>query len=372
LLETLIGELNRTWSMTLGVVFELLRWETHVRPAFGSDPQSIVNEQIGNSYDVFIGILWGRFGTPTPRAASGTIEEFERALMRRTNDGRGPEIMFYFKDAPLPPSKIDTTQLKLVQDFRASLANKGGLYTMFEDHSGFQTSLRAHLAALAQKFAAAPTVDVTTRRPVPSGAGAERSDADEDDLGYLDYVEIYESRMAELTSTLTIISDATGRIGQLMHQRSEEVQQLTKLPPDSKTARRLVKRAAEDMDAYADILKKQLPVMSSSREAALQALTMALTLHEDFNQADNSDLEKLRDSLSGMHEATEGSARSLSGFRDSIRGLPRMTSDLNRAKRAVLGQLDAMLTELDSTGYTIGSILKSIDRILRNGPHVAT
>ena len=57
------------------VVLELVRWETHVYPAIGPEPQRVVNEQIGD-YDIFVGILWKRMGTPTATAASGTEEEF--------------------------------------------------------------------------------------------------------------------------------------------------------------------------------------------------------------------------------------------------------------------------------------------------------
>ena len=65
-LETLIFETNKIWGRTLGVIFELIKWENDVRPAFGSDPQSVINSQIGDDYDIFIGILWGKFGTKTP------------------------------------------------------------------------------------------------------------------------------------------------------------------------------------------------------------------------------------------------------------------------------------------------------------------
>jgi hypothetical protein len=123
-LESLIYEMYQTWGRALGIMFELVRWETHVTPAFGSDPQAVINSQIGDNYDVFIGILWARFGTPTPRAASGTMEEFERAYARVQAGANNPEIMFYFKEAAVPISKIDPEQLKKVQNFRGSLRKK--------------------------------------------------------------------------------------------------------------------------------------------------------------------------------------------------------------------------------------------------------
>jgi hypothetical protein len=363
LLESLIAELNKNWSRNSGVIFELVRWETHVRPGFGNDPQAVINEQIGDNYDVFIGVLWGCFGTTTPRAMSGTFEEFERAYKRFQSTG-APEIMFYFKDAPIAPSKIDPAQLQQVQSFRASLPEKGGLYATFEDESGFQTSLRAHLAALAQKFSTADTITSATDIAPVELACAESSNLDTDELGYLDYVELYESRMADLTATLTVISGATVRVGQQMNQRTKEIVDLQGKRPDTATARRLVKRTADDMDAYSNVLAKQLPLMTSCRVAALQALTRALTLYQEFGNTGKSDLQSLRTSLADLLSPAGDSRKSLARFRDSVSGLPRMTSDLNRAKRAVLEQLDIMLGEIDGIRHNIDNILKSIDTIL--------
>lgn len=52
MLETVILQLNQIWSRTLGLTFELLRWESSVRPAFTFDAQMAINDQIGSDYDV--------------------------------------------------------------------------------------------------------------------------------------------------------------------------------------------------------------------------------------------------------------------------------------------------------------------------------
>lgn len=217
ILEAVITQLNQIWSNTLGITFELIKWETHVRPSFSTDPQSAINEQIGLGYDVFIGIFWSRVGTPTPRAASGTIEEFERAYARFSQNKDWPEIMLYFKDAPISPSKIDIQQFQDLQQFKGTLSNRGALYSEFEDLSGFESSLRAHLSAIAQKISAQspkPTVEFTTQAPEHSHFAI----ADEDDYGYIDYLEIFESRQAEITEALKVISDATVRVGEQLAQ----------------------------------------------------------------------------------------------------------------------------------------------------------
>jgi hypothetical protein len=65
-LQEVVNELNLTWSKTLGIRLDFLGWETHTFPAVGKYPQEVINRQIGDDYDIFIGIMWKRFGTATP------------------------------------------------------------------------------------------------------------------------------------------------------------------------------------------------------------------------------------------------------------------------------------------------------------------
>ena len=126
-LEDVIRELNHTWSRELGIRLDLVRWETHAYPSFGIDAQDVINEQIPDDYDLFVGIMWCRYGTPTGRAGSGTVEEFERAKARYDADKNSVQLMVYFKDEPIPPSQLDPAQLAKVNAFRASLGDQGGL-----------------------------------------------------------------------------------------------------------------------------------------------------------------------------------------------------------------------------------------------------
>jgi hypothetical protein len=51
------------------LTLELVRYETHAYPDLGA-PQDVINRQIPIDYDIFVGIMWKRAGTPTKKAAS--------------------------------------------------------------------------------------------------------------------------------------------------------------------------------------------------------------------------------------------------------------------------------------------------------------
>jgi hypothetical protein len=137
LLAEVIADLNISQA-SRGVVLELVRWETHVHPDMGRT-QGIVNDQIPPwDIDIFIGIMWSRFGTPTGDFGSGTVEEFQHAYERWKHERR-PKILFYFRGGPYPVDTPDQVeQLGQVIAFRQTLEGSGliGTYPNPEDFRG--------------------------------------------------------------------------------------------------------------------------------------------------------------------------------------------------------------------------------------------
>lgn len=150
-LTKVFEELNTTVAAEKGLVLEAVRWETHARAEIGDGPQAIINRQLGTDFDVFLGIMWQRFGTPTAEADSGTEEEFLHAYEAREADRR-KRILFYFCERPpetWPPD--DYKQLAKVGAFRSELEKKGllGTYKTAED---FADRVRRDLTHLLSEW----------------------------------------------------------------------------------------------------------------------------------------------------------------------------------------------------------------------------
>ena len=168
IVERVVQELNELWGSRLGILFELLRWETIAVPGFGDDPQDVINESIPDDYQLFIGLMWTRFGTPTGRFGSGTEEEFYQAYNRWKDDRNAVRIMFYFKNSPIPPFSLDADQLADVKNFKRTLGDLGGLYWTFETPNDFESDVRRHLTRFIQDYRA-PKVG-TMLDPIPIGS----------------------------------------------------------------------------------------------------------------------------------------------------------------------------------------------------------
>ena len=138
-----VDEFNVTIGPLSDCRIEAVRWETHATPDAGR-PQAVINDQLSD-YDIFIGIMWRRFGTPTGIAGSGTEEEYTIAFEKwKTN----PELvlMFYFCETPFYPRSVDELeQMRHVLSFRKELEGKALTWT-YNTSISFEADIRKHLS----------------------------------------------------------------------------------------------------------------------------------------------------------------------------------------------------------------------------------
>lgn len=87
----LVGRVINEWNVqhgdNFGARIELMNWRTHAHPETGRRPQALINRQFADRADIVIAIFWQRLGTPTGKAASGTVEEIDRARRRGKSNG---------------------------------------------------------------------------------------------------------------------------------------------------------------------------------------------------------------------------------------------------------------------------------------------
>ena len=139
-----IEELNRIFEVQ-SISVRGLGWEQYVAPGIDTDVQSVVNQQLLREYDILIALFGTRLGSPTPRAASGTVEEIEQAISN-PNKGMGQNrLQIYFCDKLESVSGIDVDELKKVFEFRNKLKSMGVLYNLFKDDEDLQKTARINL-----------------------------------------------------------------------------------------------------------------------------------------------------------------------------------------------------------------------------------
>jgi formylglycine-generating enzyme required for sulfatase activity len=144
-------QVNRMLGNSLGIILEVIDWKTHIVPDMGR-PQEVINKQVGD-YDIFVGILWKRFGTLTGKAESGTEEEFKIAYANWQKYGR-PRILFYFSQVPyMPKDTSEGGQFLKVLEFKAKFwEQQTGLVMDYQSAEEFSDLLREHLVKVLQEW----------------------------------------------------------------------------------------------------------------------------------------------------------------------------------------------------------------------------
>jgi len=161
-LKKVVDGLNQPKKLAdrLGLRLQLLDW--HVPPGMGR-PQGVILEQRPvEEWDIFIGILWSRFGTPSGEVDaqtglaydSGTHEEFMQAYRAWQKTGR-PRILFYRCNREIAPDQIDPEQLAKVQAFWKEFQAEGehpGLLQEYDTPDAFEDQVRSDLEELLFEY----------------------------------------------------------------------------------------------------------------------------------------------------------------------------------------------------------------------------
>jgi replicative DNA helicase len=196
----------KTVANESGFFLDLLEWR-NVVPDMGRPQEIIFSQSEPKSWDIFIGILWQRFGSPSGAVnpndnvpfESGTQEEFEIAhkLWKKYN---WPRILFYRCTRSVNVN-LDPEQLSRVQKFIAEFTPQGvhpGIYKAYESIEQFAELAYDHIST-AIKDAAKETAKVS----------ALKSDLERD----LSLIE--EQKTTATTSTRDLVVEAIERIERL-------------------------------------------------------------------------------------------------------------------------------------------------------------
>jgi hypothetical protein len=141
---SVVNEINQSIK-TLDWSIDLLGWED-TSPGYGR-PQALINRDVQRC-DLFVGLLWRRWGTPPAndtRYSSGFEEEYSIAKERREQNP-SPEIWMFFKKVDPSQAADPGSQLQRVIAFRESLASgRAVLFKEFDSLDAWEKMLRTYL-----------------------------------------------------------------------------------------------------------------------------------------------------------------------------------------------------------------------------------
>ena len=373
ILEDVVRELNIVWSKNLGIYLELIKWETHAFPGIASDAQALINEQIADDYDVFIGIMWARFGTATGRAGSGTAEEFYRAYNRYKTDSNQVRIMFYFKDAAISPSELDPDQLAAMKVFQEDLGEKGTHFWTYTSREEFAQLIRMHLGRQIQDYGKVWGLEIQesdkdqiAEKLLPSeienpSIYEELTEFEEE--GFLDLLVVGQEEFESMIEVLTRMTVGLQDLGNRVHERTKELDE-AKTPDgniDAKQAKRISNRVADEMNNFAALMEVEVPIFGKSFTKSMEAYTRAFAMSNEMASDDKEDVMFALEANIEFQGALSSARSQMQGFRQTIADLPRATIILNKAKRRLVSIMDTLDDEM-TTAMNLTSEMEKVTR----------
>lgn len=364
-LEDVVQELNRLWSDNTGIRLELVMWEKHTRPAIGADTQDVINTQIGDDYDIFLGLLWTRLGTPTARAESGTAEELERALARYEKDPKSVRIMFYFKDAPVVLSDIDPEQLARLRAFRDRLSQIGVLFREFRRTEELLAYLRTDLSKEVQcwgkTWGETGQAELRERQMGPP----EEPVPVEEEEGYLDLMESALEGLDATNLSLGRMTSSLSDLAERARSRTEEMQRIGRVDSQGalKQAKRTGNLAARDLKTFAAALRSETVEYGRNLDSSMRALTRVLAMAE-VSTEDVQELRDFGDQIDILNAEIVDARGAILDLRETVRKSPRLTTEYNRARREVVAELDVLSREYDGNIASLTAVGEQIRRLV--------
>jgi len=341
--DDIVKELNLTYGSPNNLMIEVLKWETHSAPGISNyHPQEIINQDIGNEYDLFLGLLWKKFGTETKSADSGTEEEFLLAYNRFKEGKANFQILFYFKTAPPKTmNDINWRELQKIDNFKNSISEKNVLYWEFDTIENLKNLLRLHIPKRLESITH-NQVTIVERESLILTIPIE------EELGYYDYAEIVESAATTAFNSIQKITDDTEWIGTKIHEKADEITRISKLArPNPEVIKEIFKRTAGLMNDYSSRINTETPIFYTNFEDVMKASANLINLTEDFYQENTiTELEEAKESIFqltiGITDAIDG----MSGFFDSVNNLPRIQKDIIVAKKNLSQNIEFLIEKL--------------------------
>ena len=136
---------NSLHAESFSIFLQPVMWEKDTTPELGESPQDIINKQLVNECDILVAAFWTRLGTPTAKAASGTLEE-----INEFESAKKP-VLLYFSTQPVSPESIDSDQYKMVVELKEQMKKKG-LFDTYDNLYEFREKLLTHLTRVVRKY----------------------------------------------------------------------------------------------------------------------------------------------------------------------------------------------------------------------------
>jgi len=337
-IELVVGELNKTTGKQNGFIIDLLNWKTDIYTQIGEDAQDVINKQIDTKYDILIGILWLKIGTPTKRDKSGTVEEINRAI------SNNKELLIYFNTSPPDSMKsLDLDQYSHVKKFKNELSEQGVLYKEYELIKNFESLFRIDLSNLVidKIIQGKDNIKSTQIKPKSSKYSSitELITEIENKNHKLDEIDIFEiaeetvSILNSVTISMNSITESLKYLTEKLEQRTAEINKFLKIKDERfkmNKMRTIVNLLANELNEFNLRIQNELPTFSKNFISVGGTYSKLMLAASSYKI---SEFEDLKSNTSGFKSSVEEAMVGCAELIKAIMKWPPLNHNFNKSKR---------------------------------------
>lgn len=361
-IDEVIDELNLTFGVQNNIYLELVKWETHSAPGISQiDSQDVINKDIGDDYDLFIGLLWKKFGSKTAVSESGTHEEFLIAYRKFQEDPNSIQLLIYFKNTPVSLTDLDPDQILKIRKFKEELGDeKKGLYWHYENTEQLAKFLRIHIPKRILELKG--HFDSTTPSKPIKAEIVKVEETIGGHLGIVDYQEIIEENFQEATLALERIGESITWIGEQLTTKTNEINalKLGGTQPSRKDLKDIYKRTSKILDSFSNRIDPDIPIYQENFEKGIDAFSNLLNIGRADFEINQDENEETKQSLRTLVLQIDEGIVAMSEFLDAVKSFPRVSQDLNKSRDNLVSKLEKLLNNMRISRNIAEELLDSI------------
>lgn len=341
----------------LGVRFATFDWRENATPGLAIEPQARINAQ-ADGYDVIIALLGATLGTPTLHRASGSVEEIEDAIARSASSIFGNDsVMIFFKDVKLNLSS-DLDEAKKVQELKHGLGPRGILYRSYgADEDLRQGILRSLGVLMAAHVGLSSSSRLSPVLPTDINDGQSHEEVESLELGLMDYGQMAAEDIEIATKAASELGSAMRKLGEIVTEKTPEFVDAN--ASDNKTkVRNVIAEIADAMEDCAKEIQSEGDIMADKFKSCLSSLRNIIDIQStDLSKTESAaELMVAEKITSELSETLTSVIDQIKSFKSGIVTLPRLTKELNIAKRKLLISTENLIVSMVEIADEVSAI----------------
>lgn len=356
--EEVVSDFNEKYIKTLKSHITLLSWEKSTYPDIGNYPQDVINREIGD-YDIFVGILWGKFGSPTQKCDSGTEEEFLRALNQYRENNNSIHIMMYFNKTGLFLDDIDHEQVAKLQSFKANIKKYGCYYWDFTQDE-FKELFSKHLYKVISEWGNNKQQTSIISQAINNNIDEKEASCEK---GWLDYSVEFADKMSEAEKEMLAMVSSMEECTEKIYKHAEDIEAGQKNGADVYTQKGLFDQSAKTLNIFAKQMKESTCKSFKATNEGLEAVREILGFSGEYNCSVN-DFNYLKNTLVELKTAMTSVIDPIRKYKKSVEETPRITQTIIAAKHNLTIQINNFEKETRTSIVNIDEVIQDIEDLI--------